>query len=124
MEKWNYMIQNYEKFKLKKFEKLKSRTRKGIPDSLRSYVWKLFAEKNRFYQKDLFKKLESSSINEDMELIIIKCLDRTYPNCQLFKDRYGNGQRNLYKALSSYSKLNTSTGYVQGLGFIVAHVYG
>ena len=78
MEKWNYMIQNYEKFKLKKFEKLKSRTRKGIPDSLRSNVWKLFAEKNRFYQKDLFKKLESRSIKEDMELIIIKDLDRTY----------------------------------------------
>ena len=120
MEKWNYMIQNYDEFKVKKFEKLKSRTRKGIPDSLRSYVWQLFAEKNRFYQKDLFKKLESRSIKEDMELVIIKDLDRTYPNCQLFKDKYGNGQRKLYKVLSSYSKLNTSTGYVQGMGFIVA----
>ena len=99
--------QNYDEFKLKKFEKLKSRRRKGIPDSLRSYVWKLFAEKNRFYK-------------EDMELIIIKDLDRTYPNYKLFKDRYGNGQRNLYKVLSSYSKLNTSIGYVQGMGFIVA----
>ena len=93
------MIQNYDEFKVKKFEKLKSRTRKGIPDSLRSYIWKLFAEKNRFYQKDLSKKLESRSIKEDMELIIIKDLDRTYPNCQLFKDRYGNSQRNLYKVL-------------------------
>ena len=120
MEKWNYMIQNYDEFKVKKFEKLKSRTRKGIPDSLRSYVWQLFAEKNRFYQKDLFKKLESRSIKEDMELVIIKDLDRTYPNCQLFKDKYGNGQRKLYRVLSSYSKLNTSTGYVQGMGFIVA----
>ena len=120
MEKWNYMIQNYDEFRVKKFDKLKSRTRKGIPDSLRSYVWQLFAEKNRFYQKDLFKKLESRSIKEDMELVIIKDLDRTYPNCQLFKDKYGNGQRKLYKVLSSYSKLNTSTGYVQGMGFIVA----
>ena len=120
MEKWNYMIQNYDEFKVKKFDKLKSRTRKGIPDSLRSYVWQLFAEKNRFYQKDLFKKLESRSIKEDMELVIIKDLDRTYPNCQLFKDKYGNGQRKLYRVLSSYSKLNTSTGYVQGMGFIVA----
>ena len=120
MEKWNYMIQNYDEFRVKKFDKLKSRTRKGIPDSLRSYVWQLFAEKNRFYQKDLFKKLESRSIKEDMELVIIKDLDRTYPNCQLFKDKYGNGQRKLYRVLSSYSKLNTSTGYVQGMGFIVA----
>ena len=64
--------------------------------------------------------MESRSIKEDMELIIIKDLDRTYPNCQLFKDRYFNGQRNLYKVLSSYSKLNTSAGYVQGMGFIFA----
>ena len=120
IEKWNYMIQNYEEFKTKKFDKLKSRTRKGIPDSLRSYVWQLFAEKNRFYQKDLFKKMDSRSIKEDMELVIIKDLDRTYPNCQLFKDKYGNGQRKLYRVLSNYSKLNTSTGYVQGMGFIVA----
>ena len=120
MEKWNYMIENYDEFKIKKFDKLKSRTRKGIPDSLRSYVWQLFAEKNRFYQKDLFKKLDSRSIKEDMELVIIKDLDRTYPNCQLFKDKYGNGQRKLYKVLSNYSKLNTSTGYVQGMGFIAA----
>jgi len=118
------MIQNYDEFKVKKFEKLKSRTRKGIPDSLRSYIWKLFAEKNRFYQKDLFKKLESRSIKEDMELIIIKDLDRTYPNCQLIKDRYSNGQRNLYKVLSNYTKLNTSTGYEQGMGFIVAFFEG
>ena len=120
LEKWQYMIQNYEEFKTKKFDKLKSRTRKGIPDSLRSYIWQLFAEKDKYYEKDIFKKLDSTKIKEDLELVIIKDLDRTFPNCQLFKDKYGNGQRKLYKVLSNYSKYNTSTGYVQGMGFIVA----
>ena len=120
LEKWQYMIQNYEEFKTKKFNKLKSRTRKGIPDSLRSYIWQLFAEKDKYYEKDIFKKLDSTKIKEDLELVIIKDLDRTFPNCQLFKDKYGNGQRKLYKVLSNYSKYNTSTGYVQGMGFIVA----
>ena len=120
LEKWQYMIQNYEEFKTKKFNKLKSRTRKGIPDSLRSYIWQLFAEKDKYYEKDIFKKLDSTKIKEDLELVIIKDLDRTFPNCQLFKDKYGNGQRKLYKVLSNYSKHNKKTGYVQGMGFIAA----
>ena len=120
MEKWNYMIQNYEEFKTKKFNKLKSRTRKGIPDSLRSYIWQLFGEKNKYYKKDYFKELDTKPIKEDIETVIIKDLDRTFPNCQLFKDKYGNGQRKLYKVLSNYSKHNKKTGYVQGMGFIAA----
>ena len=120
MEKWNYMIENYEEFSTSKFSKLKSRTRKGIPDSLRSYVWQLFAEKDKYYKKDIFQQLESVKLEEEIETVIIKDLDRTYPNCQLFRDKYGNGQRKLYKVLSNYSKYNTATGYVQGMGFIVA----
>ena len=38
-EKWQYMIKHYKTFQSLKKYKLKSRTRKGIPDSLRSYVW-------------------------------------------------------------------------------------
>ena len=120
MEKWNYMIQNYEEFKTKKFDKLKSRTRKGIPESLRSYIWQLFGEKNNYYKKDYFKELDTKPIKEDIETVIIKDLDRTFPNCQLFKDKYGNGQRKLYKVLSNYSTHNKKTGYVQGMGFIAA----
>ena len=120
MEKWNYMIQHYDEFKTKNFSKLKSRTRKGIPDSVRSYVWQLFGEKDKYYEKDLFNKLESINLDEETEIVIIKDLDRTFPACQFFKEKYGNGQRKLFKVLSYYSKYNKDTGYVQGMGFIVA----
>ena len=120
MEKWNYMIQHFDEFKTKNFSKLKSRTRKGIPDSLRSYIWQLFGEKDKYFEKDLFNKLESIPLDEETETVIIKDLDRTFPACQFFKEKYGNGQRKLYKVLSYYSKYNTDTGYVQGMGFIVA----
>ena len=120
IEKWNDMIKNYEEYRTKKFDKLKSRTRKGVPDSLRSYIWQLFAEKDKYYIKDIFKTLDSEKLKEDIEIVIIKDLDRTYPDCQLFKDKYGNGQRKLYKVLSNYSKYNKNTGYVQGMGFIAA----
>jgi len=47
MEKWNYMIEHFDEFKTKNFSKLKSRTSKGIPDSIRSYIWQLFGEKDK-----------------------------------------------------------------------------
>ena len=119
-EKWIYMLEHYDVFSTKKFSKLKQRTRKGIPDSLRSNVWQLFAEMKKYYKKDIFNKFVGAKLDEDTEETIIKDLDRTYPSCQLFTDKYGNGQRKLYKILSCYSLYNKEVGYVQGMGFLVA----
>ena len=120
MEKWNYMLHRYGEFSTKKRELLKSRTRKGIPDSLRGFVWQLFAEKKKFYIPNVYNELENQPIKEDLELTIMKDLDRTFPLLQFFSEKYGNGQRKLYKVLSAYSKYNKSVGYVQGMGFIAA----
>ena len=120
MEKWNYMLNHYQEFSTKKREILKSRTRKGIPDNLRGYAWQIFAEKKKFYVPNLYKELESQPIKEDLEIVIMKDLDRTFPLIQFFREKYGNGQRQLYKVLSAYSKYNTEVGYVQGMGFIAA----
>ena len=119
-EKWIYMLEHYDVFSSKKFSKLKKRTRKGIPDSLRSNVWQLFAEMKKFYQKDIFQKFSKEKLDEDTEETIIKDLDRTYPSCQLFTDKYGKGQRKLFNVLSAYSLYNKEIGYVQGMGFLVA----
>ena len=122
IEKWNYMIENYKEFSTNKKKKaiLKSRTRKGIPDCLRGYVWQLFANKDKYYVKGLYQQLEKEPVKEDLEIVIIKDLDRTFPLCQFFREKYGNGQRKLYKVLSAYSKYNKEVGYVQGMGFITA----
>ena len=119
-EKWIYMLEHYDIFSTKKFNKLKERARKGIPDSLRSNVWQLFAEMKKFYKKDIFKKYSEDKLDPDTEETIIKDLDRTFPSCQLFKDKYGNGQRKLFKVLSGYSLYNKEVGYVQGMGFLTA----
>ena len=119
-EKWQYMLEHYKTYQSIKRFKLKSRTRKGIPDNLRSYVWQLFAGKDKLVEKGLFEKLDKESINKNSELSIIKDLDRTYPLCQLFKEKYGKGQRNLFRVLSNYSKYNKKIGYVQGLGYLAA----
>ena len=119
-EKWIYMLEHYDTFSTKKFNKLKERARKGIPDSLRSNVWQLFAEKQKYYKKDIFQKFSEEKLDEETEETILKDLDRTFPSCQLFTDKYGNGQRKLFKVLSSYSLYNKDIGYVQGMGFLAA----
>ena len=119
-EKWIYMLKHYDIFSTKKFSKLKERARKGIPDSLRSNVWQLFAEKEKYYKKDIFQKFSEEKLDEDTEETILKDLDRTFPSCQLFIDKYGDGQRKLFKVLSSYSLYNKEVGYVQGMGFLTA----
>lgn len=68
----------------------------------------------------MFNKISKEKLDEDTEETIIKDLDRTYPSCQLFTDKYGNGQRKLFKVLSCYSLYNKEIGYVQGMSFIVA----
>ena len=119
-EKWKDMLEHYKRYKTIKRYKLKSRTRKGIPDSLRSYVWQLFAEKDKLVQKNLFEYLDKEEIDKETERTIIKDLDRTFPSCQLFKEKYGKGQRKLYRVLANYSKYNKKLGYVQGMGYLTA----
>jgi hypothetical protein len=114
------MLEHYDIFSTKKFNKLKERTRKGVPDSLRSNVWQLFAEIKKFYKKDIFQKFSKEKLDQDTEETILKDLDRTFPSCQLFTDKYGHGQRKLFKVLSCYSLYNKEVGYVQGMGFLVA----
>lgn len=120
IEKWNYMPNNFKEFQTTKFAKLKSRTRKGIPDNLRGYAWQKISGADEFYQKDLFQELDKQQTDKKTEDIIIKDLDRTFPNCSLFKEKYGSGQRKLLRVLSNYSKYNRNVGSIQGIGFICA----
>ena len=120
IEKWNYMLNNFNDFKKNKFHKLKERTRKGIPDNLRGYAWQLLSGVDEFYKKNLYQQLEKEPVDRSIEDIIINDIDRTFPKCQFFKDKYGNGQRKLLKVLSNYSKYNKEVGYIQGMAFICA----
>ena len=120
IEKWNEMLDNFKEFKNKKFKKLKTRTRKGIPDNLRGYAWQKISGMDEFYKKNLYQKLDKEPMDKNIEDIIINDLDRTFPKCQFFRDKYGNGQRKLLKVLSNYSKYNKEVGYIQGMAFICA----
>ena len=121
LEKWNYMLSNFDDFVKNHYSKLKERVRKGIPDSLRGYVWqKILNVDVEFYKKDLYMQLNEESGDKNLEEVIIKDIDRTFPKNTFFNQKYGGGQRSLYKVLVNYSKYNKEVGYVQGMGFITA----
>ena len=120
LEKWNYMLSNYEEFYKKHFKKLKERVRKGIPDCIRGYAWQKIINVDEFYKKEIYFQLNEDKTEMDIEQVIIKDIDRTFPKCTFFKEKYGGGQRQLFKVLVNYSKFNKDVGYVQGMGFIAA----
>lgn len=120
LEKWNVMLSNFDDFCKNNFSKLKNRVRKGIPDSLRSYAWQKIINLDEFYQKEVYQKLNDEKVDPNLEAVIVKDIDRTFPKCTFFKEKYGGGQRQLYKVLVNYSKYNKEVGYVQGMGFIAA----
>ena len=121
------MLNNYTLYKTKRYKKLKSRTRKGIPNCIRGKVWQLFGNIStlRANNPTLFtdlknRLLQEKILNDKEEGVIIRDLHRTFPNHVLFMYKLGEGQRALYRVLMTYSHYNTNTGYVQGMGFLTA----
>lgn len=122
VEKWTQILNDYSTYSTTKFQKLKAGARKGVPDSLRGLAWKKFASISKFYQPNLYTSLlnNKTDVNDEVEAVILKDLDRTFPSNFHFTEKYGEGQRSLYHVLSAYAKYNKNTEYVQGMGFIAA----
>ena len=122
IEQWNEMLTQFDIFSTSKLSKLKARNRKGVPEPLRGVAWKKYAGINQYIVPGLFSSLvnQKEGVNEDVESIILKDLDRTFPSNLHFTSKYGEGQRSLYHVLSAYARYNKDTEYVQGMGFIAA----
>lgn len=96
MEKWSSMIRNMDYLFTNNLNKLKYRTRKGIPDCLRGYVWYYFGNVQKYLNmeenKGLYEKLlYDESVNLETENTIACDIDRTFPKHTFFKDKYGLG---------------------------------
>ena len=101
--------------------KLRQRARKGIPDSYRVFAWKrlLLNHPRLQVEKGLYERLsEVQEVNKDVKWIL-KDITRTFPHHVFFKDRFGKGQKTLFKVLVAISAYFKETGYVQGMGYIV-----
>jgi hypothetical protein len=121
------MLDNFDYFRTIKFDKLKERTRKGIPEGMRGLAWmkiagvKDYKNANPTLYKELLNKMNSPSfIDQTEEEVIIRDLHRTFPKSMIFNPKLGEGQRALYRILMCFSSYYRETGYVQGMGFLAA----
>ena len=121
------MLENFNLYKTSKYSKLKERTRKGIPDSMRGVAWINIAGIAEFKkgQENLYKNLVANLTDKDFidkkeEDVIIRDLHRTFPKSIIFSPKLGEGQRILFRILMCMGSSNKKTGYVQGMGFLAA----
>ena len=96
MEKWNKMLLNFDDFHKNNFSKLKSRTRKGIPDCLRGLIWQKYANIDKYINDENLKNIyndltDTEQTNIEIESVILRDIDRTFPKHTFFKDKYGIG---------------------------------
>ena len=123
--KWKEMLHAYPE---KKDPKLKTRTRKGIPEAIRGYAWRILIQGTYSLDKGgsiggrdkatMFKDLMEEEAEQKLIISIFKDVSRTMPNHCYFKDKFGVGQKSLFCVLKAVSLLEKESGYVQGMNYI------
>lgn len=117
--KWVKMLKKWDQVK---YEKIKRRVRKGIPDSLRAAAWvkftgadKLKKSNGRVYHTLLDQESAfSATIRRD--------LHRTFPNHVYFRISADGTKHGLceplYRVLNAYALFDKEVGYCQGMAFL------
>ncbi len=94
------MLSNFDQFYKDKFDKLKERTRKGVPDSLRGLIWQVLADIKVYRNDEKLTNVYNNFVNDEesdleTESVILRDIDRTFPKHTFFKDKYGLGYYNI-----------------------------
>ena len=101
--------------------KLKSRARKGIPDSVRGYAWPVLAGAERVLPREYVSKQEwmrdllAQELSRQQLICIFNDVPRTLPSHIYFAESQGTGQKALFAVLKCLALWHPSTGYVQGM---------
>ena len=121
--KWIEMLKNFDEWMSKRFKKIKSRCRKGIPQSMRSRAWMhltgafiLKQQKPNYYSECLqnVNNIDVSKYIEDIK----KDLHRQFPSHEIFMKK--EGRKMLFNVLRAYAVHNKEVGYCQAQGPIAA----
>eukprot|EP00462_Mataza_sp_D1_P006608 CAMPEP_0175122256 /NCGR_PEP_ID=MMETSP0087-20121206/1621_1 /TAXON_ID=136419 /ORGANISM="Unknown Unknown, Strain D1" /LENGTH=461 /DNA_ID=CAMNT_0016403885 /DNA_START=60 /DNA_END=1442 /DNA_ORIENTATION=- len=130
-------------FEKKNREKIKSRIRKGVPDSVRMHYWPLFtgaleAQAKHPNKYSTYQKQLSGGVPTEVEKQIKKDLRRTFPDHVMFKINKGDkafsganngtedekqftsGQRSLYNLLAAVALDHPDLGYTQGMNMLAS----
>ncbi|TRY98220.1 hypothetical protein DNTS_035191 [Danionella cerebrum] len=120
--KWLDMFRNWDKWILRRFQKVKMRCRKGIPSSLRAKAWQLLSNSEELLLSNpgKFEELEQEQGDPKWLDIIEKDLHRQFPFHEMFAARGGHGQQDLYRILKAYTIYRPDEGYCQAQAPVAA----
>ncbi|CAJ0578861.1 unnamed protein product, partial [Mesorhabditis spiculigera] len=119
--KWIEMLENWHHYMDEKYDKIKSRCRKGIPPALRGRVWKYLSgakfQMEVSNNKLVFEYLLRQPGEEKYIDEINKDLNRQFPEHELFaaEGKYAQGgKEDLFELLKAWTVLHPEEGYCQG----------
>jgi hypothetical protein len=121
--KWIKMLKNFNEWMRKDFKKIRSRCRKGIPQSMRSKAWMhltgafLLKQQKPNYYLECLNNIHNIDVNKYVE-DIKKDLHRQFPGHEIFMKR--EGRQMLFNVLKAYAVHNKEVGYCQAQGPIAA----
>ncbi|CDW90532.1 plant adhesion molecule 1 [Stylonychia lemnae] len=123
MKKWVQMLQTDPH--MKNYNKYKKRVRKGIPQSVRGYAWKILSKSDQQLTQqsdpsEYYQSLLKQQGNHEVIRTIFKDVTRTFTDHVFFRDEFGQGQKTLFCVLKALSIHDQEIGYVQGMGYISA----
>ncbi|XP_023230960.1 TBC1 domain family member 10A-like isoform X1 [Centruroides sculpturatus] len=120
--KWLEMLENWERFMIKRYKKVRDRCRKGIPPALRARAWQYLCGGKYLMENYKHKFLELDTQPGDPRCVddIKKDLHRQFPLHEMFSNRHGHGQADLFRILKAYSIFNPAVGYCQAQAPIAA----
>uniref|UniRef100_A0A3P8VDQ1 TBC1 domain family member 10A n=1 Tax=Cynoglossus semilaevis TaxID=244447 RepID=A0A3P8VDQ1_CYNSE len=120
--KWLDMLNHWDRWIIKRFDKVRLRCQKGIPPALRGRAWlylsggKVKKEQNQ----GKFQELDSQPGDPKWVDTIEKDLHRQFPFHEMFISRGGHGQRDLFCVLKAYTLYRPEEGYCQAQAPIAA----
>ncbi|XP_076310678.1 TBC1 domain family member 10A-like isoform X1 [Tachypleus tridentatus] len=120
--KWLEMFENWERFMTKKYKKVRNRCRKGIPPSLRAKAWQNLCGASHLLEAYKYKFPEIDHQSGDPKFVedIKKDLHRQFPFHEMFVNKQGHGQADLFRILKAYSIFNPAVGYCQAQAPVAA----
>ncbi|XP_076010237.1 TBC1 domain family member 10A-like [Genypterus blacodes] len=120
--KWLDMLSHWDKWMIKRFNKVRLRCQKGIPPALRGRAWlylsggKVKKEQNQ----GKFQELDNQAGDPKWVDVIEKDLHRQFPFHEMFVSRGGHGQQDLFRVLKAYTLYRPEEGYCQAQAPIAA----
>ncbi|KAK4286851.1 hypothetical protein Pmani_040063, partial [Petrolisthes manimaculis] len=106
--KWLEMLANWDSHMLKKYRKVRDRCRKGIPSALRARAWQHLCGAHKQLERNpgVFEQLASSPADPRMEDDIRKDLHRQFPQHEMFLEKGGHGQEDLFRVLKVLAQVS------------------